>query len=79
MTKEEANNKVIEINSKREKMFCPVIKSMCRIDCACYVIAEVQIIKNKMAIKQLNQPENYEIVGGFCDCYLLVGVMDVIE
>ena len=79
MTKEEVNSKVIEINGMREYKFCPIIKSMCRIDCTCWIMAEVQIIKNKMIIKQPNQPENCEIIGGFCDCYLLVGTMDVIE
>ncbi len=79
MTKDEANSKVIEINNERKNKFCPIIKSLCRIDCACWIMAEVQMIKNKMAIKQLNQSENYDIVGGYCDCYLLTGITEVFE
>lgn len=79
MLKEDANNKVIEINSKREKMFCPIIKNLCRIDCTCYAMAEIQVIKNKTFTKTPDTPDQYEVIGGYCDCYLLTGITEVLD
>lgn len=50
MPKPESNefeNKIKEIIEKRKSVFCPIINSMCRIDCEAFEMPTVEVVRTK--------------------------------
>lgn len=77
MTLDETQKKADEINRSRVEKYCPIIKEMCRTDCTCYIMADKQVIKR--AINAPNRELDYELIGGFCECFQLTGPMEGFE
>jgi len=50
-------------NEERSKMFCPLSRAMCRVDCVCYIKATVHAV----------QSANPYSTGGYCTAYTLNG------
>lgn len=63
MNKEECEKKIKEWKAKRVKMFCPMIKDRCQLDC---------VSMNMMVIDDTFTSE-FITLGGYCTCYALTG------
>lgn len=66
MKEEEAKKEAQERVERRAKVFCPLIKSMCRTDCESYPMPEVF----NWDIMQKNI-DSYTVRGGFCSASCL--------
>ena len=63
MTEEEAISAIYEKIIKAQNLFCPLIKSMCRIDCVCF----------HKPITYEDSKSSFKISGGYCNCYMFCG------
>lgn len=65
MNKQEASQKVDDWKEERVKVFCPLIKNYCRLDCeSLSIIRAVSILDSK--------PDgDWMTLGGYCECRLL--------
>jgi len=64
LSEDEAKSKLSDEHMK--KVFCPLTKDMCRIDCVCYVPSFVYPIK-------LNNVTKYAIEQGYCSNAMFIG------
>ena len=67
----ELSKQAVLVNQGRVKIFCPLIKSNCRIDCECYVR---MYVKNMTFVKsEIDDYTGPYTTGGYCTCYQLKG------
>ena len=63
MNREECKQKIEKWKNKRLRTYCPLKNGMCRLDCECI---------NMMNINESYAPE-FTTTGGYCTCYMLNG------
>ena len=68
----EFEDEINEIIEKRKTIFCPIINSMCRIDCEAFEMPSVEVVRDAPVRENLPiLPIYYKMTGGVCTHFLL--------